>query len=105
MTMSVQRYVDRRIPSQLREAFVEMMNTGIGRRLAESSAQRRARYILDPTGKLAGRGAYLCDEPDCWHRAAQGKALDKALKVELGGADRAVLRARADELETREMDA
>ena len=52
MTMSVQRYVDRRIPSQLREAFVEMMNTGIGRRLAESSAQRRARYILDPTGKL-----------------------------------------------------
>ena len=60
---------------------------------------------LDPTGKLAGRGAYLCEEPDCWHRAAQGKALDKALKVELGGADRAVLRARADELETREMDA
>lgn len=57
---------------------------------------------LDPTGKLSGRGAYLCDKPDCWHRAAQGKALDKALKVELGEADRAVLRAHAAELETRE---
>ena len=52
MTMTLQRYVDQRIPSQLKEAFVEMMSTGTGRRLAESSAQRRARYILDPTGKL-----------------------------------------------------
>ena len=52
MTMTLQRYVDQRIPPQLREAFVEMMNTGTGRRLAESSAQRKARYVLDPTGKL-----------------------------------------------------
>jgi predicted RNA-binding protein YlxR (DUF448 family) len=60
---------------------------------------------LDPTGKLPGRGAYLCDKPDCWHRAAQGKALDKALKVELGEADRAVLNARAAELVTIEKNA
>jgi hypothetical protein len=52
MTTSLQRYVDQRIPSRLREVFVEMMDTPTGRRLAESSAQRRARYILDPTGKL-----------------------------------------------------
>jgi len=52
MTMTLQKYVDQRIPSQLREAFVEMMGTPTGRRLAESSARRRARYILDPTGKL-----------------------------------------------------
>jgi len=50
--MTLQEYVDQRIPSQLKEAFGEMMSTGTGRRLAESSAQRRARYILDPTGKL-----------------------------------------------------
>lgn len=54
MTMSLQKYIDQRIPSQLREAFEEMMSTGTGRRLAESSARRRARYILDPTGKLGG---------------------------------------------------
>jgi hypothetical protein len=50
--MTLQSYIDRRVPSQLREAFVEVMSTATGRRLAESSAQRRARYILDPTGKL-----------------------------------------------------
>jgi hypothetical protein len=54
MTMALQRYVERRIPSQLRQAFEEMMSTATGSRLAESSARRRARYILDPTGKLGG---------------------------------------------------
>lgn len=52
MTMSLQRYVDRHVPSPLVEAFEEMMSTATGRRLAESSAQRRARFILDPTNKL-----------------------------------------------------
>ncbi len=56
MTMTLQRYVDRRIPSQLRQAFEEMMSTATGSRLAKSSARRRARYILDPMGKL-GRSA------------------------------------------------
>jgi hypothetical protein len=56
MTMTVQRFIDRRIPSQLREAFGEMMRTITGSQLAEALAQRRARYILDPTGKL-GRSA------------------------------------------------
>jgi len=50
--MELQRYVDRHLPPQLAEAFQEMMNTATGRRLAESSARRRARYMLDPTGKL-----------------------------------------------------
>ncbi len=52
MTMAVQKYVDQRIPSPLKGAFVEMMNTPTGRRLAKSSTRRRARYIVDPTGKL-----------------------------------------------------
>ena len=56
MTMTLQRFVERRVPSPLREAFEEMMSTATGCRLAESSARRRARYILDPTGKL-GRGS------------------------------------------------
>jgi hypothetical protein len=49
--MELQRYVDR-LPPQLVEAFQEMTSTATGRRLAESSARRRARYMLDPTGKL-----------------------------------------------------
>ncbi len=54
MAMSLQRYIDRRVASPLEEAFEEMMGTATGSRLAESSARRRARYILDPTGKLDG---------------------------------------------------
>jgi hypothetical protein len=50
--MTLERYIDRYLPPQLREAFTEMMSTATGRRLAESLARRRARYILDPTGRL-----------------------------------------------------
>jgi hypothetical protein len=52
--MTLQEFVERRVPSQLREAFEKMMSTATGSRLAESSARRRARYILDPTGELGG---------------------------------------------------
>lgn len=43
--------------------------------------------FVDPSGKLAGRGAYLHDRIDCWERGISG-ALTKALKTELGAADR-----------------
>jgi len=52
--MTLQEFVERRVASQLQEAFEEMMSTATGSRLAQSSARRRARYILDPTGKLGG---------------------------------------------------
>lgn len=37
---------------------------------------------LDPSGKAAGRGAYLHNQRSCWERALKG-ALANALKVEL----------------------
>ena len=37
---------------------------------------------IDPTGKLAGRGAYLHDRRSCWERGLKG-ALAHALKTEL----------------------
>jgi hypothetical protein len=45
---------------------------------------------VDPTGKLAGRGAYLHDRRECWERGLKG-ALAQALKVELSADDRARL--------------
>lgn len=45
---------------------------------------------VDPTGKLAGRGAYLHNQRDCWERGLKG-ALAHALKVELSTEDRARL--------------
>jgi len=37
---------------------------------------------VDPTGKLAGRGAYLHDRYECWERGLKG-ALAHALKTTL----------------------
>ena len=47
----------------------------------------------DPTGKAPGRGAYLCDDPACWERAIQSKALDRALKTSLTPEERSTLRS------------
>lgn len=49
--------------------------------------------MIDPTGKLNGRGAYLCENPTCWERAVQTDVLDRALRITLTEADRARLRA------------
>jgi predicted RNA-binding protein YlxR (DUF448 family) len=46
--------------------------------------------LVDPTGKVAGRGAYLHDRRQCWESGLKG-ALSHALKVELTSDDRARL--------------
>jgi hypothetical protein len=42
--------------------------------------------VIDPTSKLAGRGAYLHNQRSCWERGLKG-ALAQALKVTLTPAD------------------
>jgi uncharacterized protein len=37
---------------------------------------------IDPSGKRSGRGAYLCDQPECWQAALKRGVLPRALKVE-----------------------
>ncbi|MFN2466008.1 MAG: RNase P modulator RnpM [Candidatus Dormibacteria bacterium] len=39
--------------------------------------------LVDRTGKLNGRGAYLCQGPECWTLAHRRKAVERALKVSL----------------------
>ncbi len=39
---------------------------------------------LDPTGKKAGRGAYVCFDAACLRRALKQKQLDRALETQLG---------------------
>ncbi len=45
---------------------------------------------VDPTGKKAGRGAYLHDRRSCWEAGLQG-SLARALKTDLTAADREAL--------------
>lgn len=38
---------------------------------------------VDPTGRVAGRGAYLCPDPDCLDKALRSKRLENALECTL----------------------
>ena len=38
---------------------------------------------IDTTGKLSGRGAYLCRRMECLSAALAGKQLERALRMEL----------------------
>jgi predicted RNA-binding protein YlxR (DUF448 family) len=38
------------------------------------------RIEIDPTGKMSGRGAYICPQLECLQNAIKGKRLDKALQ-------------------------
>lgn len=48
---------------------------------------------LDPTGKAAGRGAYLHARRACWDQALDSQALERALRMDFTSATRDQLRA------------
>lgn len=43
---------------------------------------------IDATGKMNGRGAYLCGNPSCWTSSSIGSQLARALRQELSDGDR-----------------
>jgi len=53
---------------------------------------------VDESGKRAGRGAYLCERPLCWQKAAQGKQVSRALRADLHERDIETLMAHADSM-------
>ena len=38
---------------------------------------------VDPTGKMNGRGAYVCADAECLKKAVKSRALDRALEVKI----------------------
>ena len=40
---------------------------------------------IDSTGRMQGRGAYICHDPECLRAAIKKKALSRALKHPVGG--------------------
>ena len=36
---------------------------------------------VDPTGRMNGRGAYVCPDAECLRKAVRSRALDRALEV------------------------
>ena len=43
--------------------------------------------LADPTGKRAGRGAYVCLRQDCWQTAIKKGRLERSLKTKLSQRD------------------
>ena len=43
--------------------------------------QTNGEVSLDFSGKLNGRGAYICPDPECLKKAIRSKALDRSLEV------------------------
>lgn len=39
--------------------------------------------VLDKTGKVSGRGAYLCKNEECFKKSVKSKALSRALEVQV----------------------
>jgi len=53
---------------------------------------------VDPTGKAAGRGAYLCANSPCWDAALKKKRLERSLNVTISPAGLEVLTHYAEDL-------
>jgi predicted RNA-binding protein YlxR (DUF448 family) len=47
---------------------------------------------IDPTGKRAGRGAYVCADLSCWEKGLNQGKLGRALKCQVSEQDLATLR-------------
>ncbi len=54
---------------------------------------------VDPTGKMNGRGAYVCPDAECLRRAVKSRALDRALEVKISPE---VMEQLASEVERRD---
>ncbi len=54
---------------------------------------------VDPSGKRAGRGAYLCAQRSCWDEALKKGRLAQALRTTISSDHRDALRRYAEQFE------
>ena len=65
------------------------------RDLARIVRTPQGRIVADPTGKMAGRGAYLCADPRCWEQAVKKGRLERTLKTRIAAEELDGLRSFA----------
>ena len=68
----------KKIPQRMCVGCQEMKNKKELLRVVKTPEEE---IVLDPTGKKAGRGAYVCPTEECLAKALKGKRLEKALKA------------------------
>lgn len=57
-------------------------------------------FVLDGTGKLNGRGAYLCRQTACFEKAEKSKGLERSFKQSIPTEVYERLKKEMDEIET-----
>lgn len=77
---------------------VACRTTGAKRGLVRIVRTPQGGVEVDPTGKAAGRGAYLCRRRQCWQDALRREGLARALRVKMWDTDIDKLKAFAEEL-------
>ena len=54
--------------------------------------------VIDTTGRMPGRGAYIHDSKECWEKALKRGVLARNLKTEISQEDMETLQAYMDKL-------
>ena len=55
--------------------------------------------VIDTTGRMPGRGAYLHDSKECWEKALKRGVLARSLKTEISQENMETLQAFMDQLQ------
>ncbi len=58
---------------------------------------KQGEIAIDKTGKLAGRGAYICDNAECLEKAMKSKRLEKSFEMKIEDSIYEELRKRIKE--------
>ncbi len=85
----------RRIPQR---TCVACRQTEAKRGLVRVVRTPEGQVVIDPTGRLNGRGAYVHESRECWELALKRGGIERALKVSLTPDARAALEAHASSL-------
>ncbi|MBI2855439.1 MAG: YlxR family protein [Chloroflexi bacterium] len=62
------------------------------------------RIQVDATGKLSGRGAYLCHSPSCWGAVLKGDRLERSLRGTLASEDRLAVEESARQMKLASLE-
>lgn len=80
---------------------VSCRESGSKRGLTRIVRKPEGEVRIDPTGKLNGRGAYVCDKPACWERVITTPLLWRALNVQMAPETLDILKEYAASLSSR----
>lgn len=67
-------------------------------RIVRTSTEDGYSVSVDPTGKISGRGAYVCGDLECWDKALKKGGLARTLKTTISQGDADAIRDYAASL-------